>query len=51
MTLRTFFNHVERQFGKKIKRICSDNGGEYISNELQDFFLTTGVIHHLNPPY
>jgi hypothetical protein len=46
-----FFNHVERQFGKKIKRIRSDNGGEYISNELKDFFLTSGVIHELTPPY
>jgi transposase InsO family protein len=45
------FNHVERQFSKKIKRIRSDNGGEYISNELKDFFLTSGVIHELTLPY
>jgi hypothetical protein len=30
--LRAFFNHVESQFGKTIKRIRSDNSGEYISN-------------------
>jgi transposase InsO family protein len=42
---------VARQFGKNIKRIRSDNGGEYISNELKDFFLTSGVIHELQPPY
>jgi hypothetical protein len=46
-----FFTHVERQFGKKIKPIRSDNGGEYISNELKDFFLTSGGIHELTPPY
>jgi hypothetical protein len=34
-----------------IKRIRSDNGSEYISNELKDFFLTSGVIHELTPPY
>jgi transposase InsO family protein len=34
-----------------IKRICSDNGGEYISHELKDFFLTSRVIHELTPPY
>ena len=28
VTLRAFFNHVERQFGKQIKRIPSNNGGE-----------------------
>jgi transposase InsO family protein len=49
--LRAFFNHVERQFSKKIKRIRSDNSGEYISNEFKDLFLTSGVIHELTPPY
>jgi hypothetical protein len=44
ITLRTLFNHGERQFGKQINQIRSDNGGEYISNELKDFFLTSGVI-------
>jgi transposase InsO family protein len=34
-----------------MKRIHSDNGGEYIRNELEDFFLTSGVIHELTPPY
>jgi hypothetical protein len=51
MTLRTLFNHVESQLGKTIKRIRSDTGGEYISNELKHFFLTSGVIHELTPPY
>jgi transposase InsO family protein len=46
-----FFNHVERQFGKKINRILTDNGGKYISNELKDFFFTSGVFHELTPPY
>jgi hypothetical protein len=38
ITLHAFFNYVERQFGKKIKRIPSANGGEYISNELKECF-------------
>jgi hypothetical protein len=45
ITLRAFFNHVERQFSTEIKRIRSENGGEYISNELKDFLLTSGAIH------
>jgi transposase InsO family protein len=49
ITLCAFFTHLERQFGKNIKRIRSDNGGEYISNELKDFFLESGVIHELTP--
>jgi hypothetical protein len=51
ITLRAFFNHVARQFSKKIKRNRSDNGGKYISNELTVLFLTSGVIHELIPPY
>jgi transposase InsO family protein len=51
ITLCAFFHHVGSQFVKKIKRIRSDNGGEYISNELKDFILMSGVIHDLTPPY
>jgi transposase InsO family protein len=51
ITLRTFYNHVERQFGKTIKQIHSDNGGKYINNELKHFFLTHRVIHKVIPPY
>jgi hypothetical protein len=39
---------LKEQFGKKIKRDShSDNGGEYISNELKDVFLTSVLIHEL----
>jgi hypothetical protein len=34
-----------------MKRIRCNNAGEYISNELKDFFLTSGVIQKLTPPY
>jgi hypothetical protein len=51
ITLRIFFNYVERQLGNKIHLIHSDNGGEYITNELTDFFLTSGVSHELTAPY
>jgi transposase InsO family protein len=37
--------------GKRLKRIHTDNSGEYISNELKDFVLTSRVIHELTPPY
>jgi transposase InsO family protein len=50
ITLRVFFNHVESQFDKMFKQIHSDNGGEYIRNELKDIFLLSRVIHELTPP-
>jgi hypothetical protein len=28
---------VEKELGKQVKAIRSDNGGEYISNEFKDF--------------
>ena len=29
---------VEKESGKQLKALWSDNGGEYISNELKDFY-------------
>jgi hypothetical protein len=51
ITLCIFCNYVETQFGKKMIRIRSDHGCEYIRNELKDFFLISRVIHSLTPPY
>lgn len=28
---------VEKEYGKKVKALCSDNGGEYISQQFKDF--------------
>jgi transposase InsO family protein len=50
-TLQTFLNRVERQFGKIINRIYSDNGAEFITNELKNCFLMIGVIHEKIPLY
>ena len=33
----TYLNEVENQFGRKIKRIRSDRGREYESNEFKSF--------------
>jgi transposase InsO family protein len=51
ITLGAFFNYIERQFSTKIKQIYSNNSSKYISNELKNIFLTSGVIHKLIPPY
>ena len=34
---------VENQIGKKIKVLRSDNGGEYTSNEFEDFCTQHGI--------
>jgi transposase InsO family protein len=36
---------------KRLSEFHSDNGSEYINNELKDFFLMSRVIHELILPY
>ena len=42
---------VENQLEKKIKRLWSDRGGEYFSNEFSEFYAVHGIIHERMPPY
>ena len=34
---------VEKESGKKIRALRSDNGGEYVSQEFKDFCATEGI--------
>ena len=36
---------------RKIKRLWSDRGGEYFSNEFSEFCVVHGIIHERTPPY
>ncbi|KAI5350367.1 hypothetical protein L3X38_003258 [Prunus dulcis] len=49
--LKIYKNEVENQLEKKIKRLRSDRGGEYTSNELGVFCEEHGIIHEVTPPY
>ena len=42
---------VENQLEKKIKRLRSDRGGKYFSNEFSEFCAVHGIIHERTPPY
>ena len=42
---------VENQLENKIKRLRSDHGGEYFSNEFSKFCVMHGIIHEWTPPY
>jgi transposase InsO family protein len=48
--IQDFNPELERQ-GHKVQRIGTDNGGEYVNKELEDFFRSTRIIHALSPPY
>lgn len=39
-----FCNMISTQFNKKIKRIRSDNGGEFVSNITTNFYEEHGIL-------
>eukprot|EP01018_Ginkgo_biloba_P027218 Gb_28600 [translate_table: standard] len=41
----------ERQSGYKLRILHSDNGGEYISNEFNDFYRKVGIQNKYTTPY
>jgi len=46
-----FEKYAERQTGRKIKRLRSDRGGEYLSNTLTSYFKHEGIVHELTAAY
>ena len=48
---KTYKAEVENQLEKKIKRLRSDRGGEYISHEFSQFCSQHGIVHEFTPPY
>lgn len=46
-----FHNMVKTQFGKTVKRIRCDNGGEFTSNEMTKFYNEQGIILETTCPH
>ena len=42
---------VEKELGKQVKALWSDNGGEYISGEFKDFCSAEGIRRELIAPH
>ena len=47
IVLRDFVALVERQFDAQILCFLTDNGGEYVNNQLLGFFSLKGILHRL----
>ena len=41
---------VEKSSGKKLKTVCTDNGGEYNSKKFQDYLKSEGIRHECTIP-
>ena len=50
MRYKTFKNEVQNQLGKSIKALRTDRGGEYLSQEFDDYLKDCGIISQLTPP-
>ena len=46
-----FKSLVEKDSGKKIKALRSDNGGEYVSRDFKDFCAAEGIKRELTAPH
>ena len=41
---------VKKQIGLMLKTLCSDQSGEYVSNEFEEFLKENGIRHQLHTP-
>jgi transposase InsO family protein len=49
--LQEILTFIDTQTGRKVKEMRSDNGGEYINKELNNFFKEKGIKHETSPAY
>lgn len=42
---------AEKQTGKKVKLLRTDNGGEYMNTEFENYLKKEGIIHQTTNPY
>jgi hypothetical protein len=51
LIFQAFYNLRDIQFSAKINELKSDNGGDYVNEEMTAFLKTTGITHNLSVPY
>lgn len=50
-TFVTFRKEIEKQTGKQIKMLRTDNGGEYICSNMKKHLQANGIVHQTTIPY
>ena len=48
---KRFKVYVEKQSGKHVKILRTDGGGEFTSNEMEEFCKSHGIVHEITAPY
>lgn len=48
---KVYKQHVEKQTGRKVKILRSDNGREYVNNEFDQFLRVEGISRQLTVPH
>ncbi len=48
--LKSVREKIKTQTGKRMKKLVSDGGGEYIGNEVKEYLEMKGIIQQLTPP-
>ena len=49
--IKKYIVWAERQTGEVLKCLKSDNGGEYINENLAEYFISKGIDHSFSSPY
>jgi transposase InsO family protein len=49
--LKDFKHLVENQIGKRIKELCTDNGGEYVNKDVEHLCSEVGIELQHTIPY
>ena len=49
--VKDFVEEMELQNHKTPAAFRTDNGGEYVTNDLKGFFTSKGIIPEFSPPY
>jgi len=50
-TVKKIINMLETQSGQKLCKVRTDRGGEYLNNELKDFYSAKGIVHQTPAPF
>jgi transposase InsO family protein len=48
---KIYKSFLETQTSGKIRRLCTDNGGEYINSPFKEFCAAKGIIMETTAPY